>query len=139
MSSLNDVIVIPFATFGSATNVPAPRRRVRWPSRTSSSSAARTVRRETPRSDAEQPLGRDRVADLERLDQLEHLVADLALLRHRGPILYDVAASSAAAPDAARRDPRAGVRIEEVEPLGIDCQPDAAADASRPSARRRAP
>ena len=50
MSSLNDVIVMPFATFGSATNVPAPRRRVRRPSRTSSSSAARTVSRETPSS-----------------------------------------------------------------------------------------
>ena len=50
MSSLNDVMSMPLATFGSATNVPAPRRRTRYPSRTSSSSAARTVRRETPRS-----------------------------------------------------------------------------------------
>src|SRR5207247_10598 len=46
------VIVISLATFGSATKVPAPRRRSRYPSRTSSSSAARTVRRETPRSPA---------------------------------------------------------------------------------------
>ena len=84
MSSLKEVIVIPLATFGSATNVPAPRRRVRRPSRTSSSSAARKVSRETPELDAEHALGRDRVADLERLDQLEHLLAGLALLRHRG-------------------------------------------------------
>ncbi len=48
MSSLNDVIVMPFATFGSATKVPEPRRRVSRPSRTSSSSAARRVSREMP-------------------------------------------------------------------------------------------
>ena len=50
MSSLNDVIVSSCAIFGSRTKVPAPRRRASKPSRTRSSSAARTVRRDTPRS-----------------------------------------------------------------------------------------
>ena len=50
MSSVNDVMVSSCAIFGSLTNVPAPRRRTSKPSRTSSSSAARTVSRETPRS-----------------------------------------------------------------------------------------
>ena len=50
MSSVNEVIVSSWAIFGSLTNVPLPCRRTSRPSRTSSSSAARTVRRETPRS-----------------------------------------------------------------------------------------
>ena len=50
MSSLNEVIVSSCAIFGSRTKVPLPRRRTRKPSRTSSSIAARTVSRETPRS-----------------------------------------------------------------------------------------
>ena len=52
--------------------------------------------------DAEQALGRDRVADVERLDQLEHLLARLALLRHRSPL------SSAGVPagDGLRQQPR---------------------------------
>ena len=50
MSSVNEVIVSSWAIFGSLTNVPLPRRRTSRPSRTRSSSAARTVSRETPRS-----------------------------------------------------------------------------------------
>ena len=50
MSSVNEVIVSSWAIFGSLTKVPLPRRRIRCPSRTSSSRAARTVRRETPKS-----------------------------------------------------------------------------------------
>ena len=49
MSSVKDVIVSSCAIFGSLTNVPLPWRRTSNPSRTSSSSAARTVSRETPR------------------------------------------------------------------------------------------
>ena len=49
-SSVKDVIVSSCAIFGSLTNVPEPRLRTRKPSRTRSSSAARTVSRETPRS-----------------------------------------------------------------------------------------
>ena len=72
MSSVNEVIVSSCAIFGSLTNVPAPRRRTRWPSRTRSSSAARTVSRDMPRSALQLPLRRDRVADRELLDQVEH-------------------------------------------------------------------
>ncbi len=50
MSSVNEVIVSSWAIFGSLTNVPLPCRRTRSPSRTRSSSAARTVRRDTPSS-----------------------------------------------------------------------------------------
>ena len=50
MSSVKEVIVSSCAIFGSLTNVPLPWRRTSIPSRTRSSSAARTVRRETPRS-----------------------------------------------------------------------------------------
>ena len=50
MSSLNEVIVSSWEIFGCWTYVPLPRRRTRWPSRARSSSAARTVSRETPRS-----------------------------------------------------------------------------------------
>ena len=50
MSSVKEVIVSSWAIFGSLTNVPLPCRRMSMPSRTRSSSAARTVRRETPRS-----------------------------------------------------------------------------------------
>ena len=50
MSSVKEVIVSSWAIFGSLTKVPEPRRRIRYPSRTRSSRAARTVRRETPRS-----------------------------------------------------------------------------------------
>ena len=83
MSSLNDVIVMPFATFGSATNVPEPRRRVSRPSRTSSSRAARRVNLEIP--SAWLSTRSDGIASptLEGLDQLEHLLAGFALLRHR--------------------------------------------------------
>src|SRR5688572_9134697 len=51
MSSVNEVMVSSCAIFGSLTNVPLPWRRTRSPSRTSSSSAARTVSLETPSSD----------------------------------------------------------------------------------------
>ena len=50
--------------------------------------------------DAELPLGRDRVADSERLDQLEHALAGLALLRQR--------AARAGAPAVSRRAPLSG-------------------------------
>ena len=50
MSSVKEVIVSSCAIFGSLTKVPLPCLRTSMPSRTRSSSAARTVSRETPRS-----------------------------------------------------------------------------------------
>ena len=50
MSSVKEVIVSSWAILGSLTNVPLPCRRTSIPSRTRSSRAALTVRRETPRS-----------------------------------------------------------------------------------------
>ena len=82
MSSLNEVIVSSCAIFGSRTNVPLPRRRTSRPSRTSSSIAARTVSRETPRSTLSWRSDGIALADAEALDQVDDAVARLALLRH---------------------------------------------------------
>src|SRR5690242_18161127 len=57
MSSVNEVSPICWAIFGSETNEPLPRRRTMRPSRASSSSAARSVRRDTPRSPASRRSG----------------------------------------------------------------------------------
>ena len=112
MSSLKEVIVIPFATFGSATNVPAPRRRVRWPSRTSSSSAARTVEPGDAELDARAAA---RTGSRRR---------PRASRSARAPARGSRAASSSRSPSARRArlarggSSRAPVsRIEELEPL----------------------
>ena len=72
MSSVKEVIVSSWAIFGSLTNVPLPCRRTSMPV------ADEIVERRPHRQardaevDAELPLGRDRVADAELLDQVEH-------------------------------------------------------------------
>ena len=102
---------MPFATFGSATNVPAPRRRVSWPSRTSSSSAARTVSRETPSSTPSRRSDGIAVADLERLDQLEHAArASRAASSPRRRELGRAARAEAQRPSRGRRSGSAAGR-----------------------------
>ena len=140
MSSVKEVIVSSWAIFGSLTNVPLPWRRTSMPSRTRSSSAARTVRRETPRSCAQLALGRDRVADAELLDQVEHAVARLALLRDVGRLVplavfslvaivvlvintsYAGRGAASAAIGASQQERCAARRVEEMEAGGVDCE-----------------
>ena len=134
MSSLNDVIVMPFATFGSATKVPgaAAARQVAL--------AHELVERGAdgqPRDaeiEAEQPLRRDRVADLERLDQLEHLLAGLALLGHAVSV---TARGSSAARRRAGGAPVCGSK--NWSRPGSTASVDALADARRRARRRLAP
>ena len=90
MSSVKDVIVSSWAIFGSPTNVPEPRRRTTYPSRARSSSAARSVNRDTPRSALSWRSEGIACADIELLDEVEHEVTRLALLRHRAPITVAV-------------------------------------------------
>src|SRR5438876_3018341 len=71
MSSVKDVIVSSCAIFGSLTNVPAPRRRTRYPSR---EVVERGSDGQAGHSEigAQLPLGGDRLAHVEPLDQIEH-------------------------------------------------------------------
>ena len=77
--------------------------------------------------DAELPLGRDRVADAR------------APRSARAPARASRAASSPTAASAGRgrqpREPRAGLRVEEVEAAGVDRERRAARRRGRPSAR----
>ena len=57
---------------------PLPWRRSSRPSRTSSSIAARSVGRDTPSSRGQAPLGRDRLPDLQVVDELEQRVESRA-------------------------------------------------------------
>ena len=81
-----------WAIFGSLTKVPAPRLRMRYPSRTSSSRAARTVSRETPRSVLSCRSDLDRLADRQAIDEVEDAVPRIGLLRHSTPAASTVEA-----------------------------------------------
>ena len=111
---------MPLATFGSATNVPAP-----LPAHEVALAHELVERGAHGQAgdaevDAELPLGRDRRADRERLDQLEDALTRLALLRQR-------AAASAAAPSVASRAPVSGSK--KWKRARIDGQIDRIADA----------
>ena len=110
-----------FATLGSATNVPAPRRRTRYPSRTSPSSAARTVSRETPRS--RQSWRSEGIAAPTSSPSIssQHLVAGLALLGQ--------CATSSGTPSAASREPVCGSK--KWNRRGVDGELDDVADPRR--------
>ena len=74
-------------------------------------------------------LGRDGVADRQLIDQVEHALARLGLLRHSA-----LSAGSGEDEHVDRRaihEARAGLTIEEVEPRRVDREADRVADADR--------
>ena len=139
MSSVKEVIVSSWAIFGSLTNVPLPCRRTSMPSRTRSSSAARTVRRETPRS--AHSWRSEGIASPTSSCSIRSrtLFARLALLRpgaagaarcrlvrsHRRPSdQYQLCRNrcGVGVTGASQQERRAGLRVEEMEAGGVDCE-----------------